>query len=87
MHYHASPKLLVLNDNALVNAAEESLLAPDELAGLGCVVLDLVLPQRFGERLKVVIDHFQDVADRLPFRRIVVVDENRLAPFGSLFSM
>ena len=82
MHYHASPKLLVLNDNALVNAAEESLLAPDEFIRLAGVVLELVFPEGFSERLKIVIDHFEDITNRLPLGGIVVIDEHRLAAFG-----
>lgn len=61
------------------DAAEECLLAPDELVGLGCIVLNLILPERLGKRLEVVIDHLEDVADWLPFRGIVVIDKDRLA--------
>lgn len=47
--------LLVFNDHTLIDAAEEGFLRPDELVSLACVVLELVLPQCFGEWLKVMV--------------------------------
>ncbi len=72
---------LVLNDDALVNATEEGTFAPGEFLGLSGVVTDFPLPERFGKRLKVVVNQLENVPNRLPFGRIVVIDEHSLAAF------
>ena len=47
-------------------------------------MLDLVLPERFRKRLKIVVDDFEDIADWLPFRRVVIVNKHSLASLRQL---
>ena len=67
---------------ALVDAAEKRLLAPREFLGIARIVLNLVFPHRLRKRFEIVVDELQDVADRLPLGRVVIIDEDGLAAFG-----
>ena len=74
----------MLDDDALIDAAEERLLAPGELIGVFGVVADLVVPQGLGKRFKQSIHDLEDIADRLPLRRVMVIDKYRLAALRQL---
>ena len=63
----------------MIHAAEKGGFAPEKLCRIAGIVFNFVVPQLFGKRLIKAVEKLDDIAQRMPDQRIVVVDKHRLA--------